>query len=135
MAEWQDVRGRALALPGTEEIERRGTLAWTVAGKGFVWERPLNKADLKRLKDAGEDAPDGQILAARVDDEGVKAALITADPEVYFTIAHFNGFDAVLALLERISADQLDELVTDAWLAVAPPRLTGQFLADGSADA
>jgi hypothetical protein len=134
MASWQDVRGRALALPGTDEIERRGTLAWRVAGKGFVWERPLNKSDLKRLKDAGEDPPEGLILAARVDDEGVKAAVIAADPEVYFTIAHFNGFNAVLALLERMSAEQLDELVTDAWLAVAPPKLAKEFLADPPAD-
>jgi hypothetical protein len=134
MASWQDVRGRALALPGTDEIERRGTLAWRVAGKGFVWERPLNKSDLKRLKDAGEDPPEGLILAARVDDEGVKAAVIAADPEVYFTIVHFNGFNAVLALLERMSAEQLDELVTDAWLAVAPPKLAKEFLADPPAD-
>jgi hypothetical protein len=135
MATWDDVRRLALALPGTDEIERRGGLAWQVAKKGFVWERPLHKSDLKRLKDAGEAAPDGPILAARVEDEGVKGALIASDPDVYFTIEHFNGFNAVLALLDNITLEQLDELVTDAWLACAPPKLTKAFVDGHSADA
>lgn len=135
MASWDDVRRLALALPGTDEAERRGNLAWSVGKKGFVWERPLNKADLKRLHDAGETAPDGPILAARVEDEGVKAAFIASDPDVYFTIEHFNGFNAVLVLLHRIDIEPLDELITDAWLVCAPPKLAKEFLAGGSADA
>jgi len=133
-ATWDDVRRLALALPGSYDYDRRGNRSWQVAKKGFVWERPMHKSDLKRLKDAGEDAPDGPILAARVDDEGVKGALIESDPAVYFTIAHFNGFAAVLALLEAISLEQLDELVTDAWLAVAPPKLAREFLAGPAAN-
>jgi hypothetical protein len=127
MATWDDVRVRALALPETDEIDRRGRLTWRVKEKGFVWERPLNKADVTRQKAAGESIPDGPILAARVDDEGVKGALIASDPEVFFTIAHFDGYSAVLVLLERISPDELDELVIDAWLACAPAKLAKQF--------
>jgi hypothetical protein len=130
MATWADVRRLALALPGTDETERHSGAAWSVGKKGFIWERPLHKSDLKRLKDAGEDAPEGPILAARVDDEGVKGALIARNPDVFFTIAHFNGFPAILILLEHISTEELDEIVTDAWLAVAPPKLTKEFLAD-----
>jgi hypothetical protein len=128
MADWDEVRLRALALPEVEEIERRGTLAWLVKTKGFVWERPLNKSDQKKLKDAGEPIPEGPILAARVDDEGVKTSLIASNPDVYFTIEHFNGFPAILVLLDRIPLDELDELVTDAWLAVAPAKLAKEFL-------
>ena len=127
MADWEDVRLRALALPETEETERRGSLSWQVKAKGFVWERPLNKSDQKRLTDAGETVPEGPILAARVEDEGVKGALIASNPDVYFTIEHFNGYPAVLVRLDRIPLDELDELVTDAWLAVAPPKVAKAF--------
>ena len=95
--------------------------------KGFVWERPLNKSDQKRLTDAGEDVPEGPILAARVDDEGVKSALIASNPDVYFTIEHFNGYPAILVRLDRIPPDELDELITDAWLAVAPAKVAKAF--------
>jgi hypothetical protein len=127
MATWDDVRVRALALPETDEIDRRGQLTWRVKEKGFVWERPLNKSDIKRQEAAGAPIPDGPILAARVDDEGVKGGLIASAPDVYFTIAHFDGYSAVLVLLERISPEELDELIIDAWLACAPAKLAKQF--------
>ncbi len=127
MADWDDVRVRALALPETDEGERRGTPSWTVKGKLFVWERPLNKADLKRLAAVGEAAPVGPILGARVADEGVKTALIASNPDIYFTIEHFNGYAAILVLLDRIPLDELDELVTEAWLAVAPAKVAKAF--------
>ena len=37
-------------------------------------------------------------------------------------------FPAILILLEHISIEDLDEIVTDAWLAVAPPKLAKEFL-------
>jgi hypothetical protein len=130
MSSWDDVRALALALPETSEQTRRGNLSWLVKTKGFVWERPLNRSDLKRQQLAGLPVPEGPILAARVADLGVREALIADDPEVYFTIAHFEGFPAVLLLLERIGADELREVVTDAWLACAPPKLAAQYLAE-----
>src|SRR5207248_4655080 len=72
VATWDDVRRLALSLPGAEE--RTGSIGaqWRVGGKGFVWERPLRVSD-RQAVDA--DLADGPILAARVADEGVKAAL------------------------------------------------------------
>ncbi len=127
MADWDDVRVRALALPETDEAQRRGQLTWQVTSKGFVWERGLRKSDVAALTALGQPVPDGPILAARVDDEGVKIALIQSNPDVYFTIPHFDGYPAILVLLERIPLDELDELVTDAWLAVAPPKVAKAF--------
>ncbi len=95
----------------------------------MVWERPLRKADYEAL---GPDAPDGDILGARVSDEGVKYALIADDPGVYFTTPHFDGYPMVLVRLGEISLAELEELVTDAWLAQAPKRLVESFLENGS---
>jgi len=125
MATWDDVRRIALALPETSERDSRGTPDWRVKDKGFVWERPLRRADFDAL---GEDAPTGAILGARVADEGVKQALIADDPDVYFTTPHFDGYPAILVCLDRIDVTELEELVLEAWLAKAPKRLARQYL-------
>jgi hypothetical protein len=126
MATWDDVRRIALALPHTSEGSRHGTTTWLVKDKGFVWERPLRKSDLLAL---GDRAPDGPILAAHVDHEGIKHALIAGAPGVFFTTPHFDGYPAVLVRLERIGQAELEELVVDAWLAKAPTKLAREFLA------
>lgn len=126
MPTWDDVRGLALAMPGAEEFVTRGDLAWRTgaSGKLFVWERPLRKADL------AETGPQvGPIAGVRVADEGEKLALIASDPEVFFTIHHFDGYDAVLLHLDRISVEQLGEVIVDSWIAVAPKKAVARYLA------
>ncbi|GAA3239120.1 MmcQ/YjbR family DNA-binding protein [Actinocorallia longicatena] len=126
MATWEDVQRIALAMPGTTERAGHGDQpTWRVGDKGFAWERPLRKTDLAAL---GDTAPTGPILGVRVQDEGVKSALIADDPDVYFTIPHFDGYPAVLLRLERIGVEELTELMTEAWLTRAPKRLAKEFL-------
>jgi hypothetical protein len=125
VATWDDVRRLALALPETaEKASYGGAPSWTVKDKGFVWDRPLRAKDREALGDA---APDGPVLGARVPDLGVKDALVAAQPDVYFTTPHFDGYPAVLVRLDRIDVDELEELVTDAWLARAPKRLAASL--------
>jgi hypothetical protein len=134
MATFEDVARLALALPGTEETTSYGNLSWAVRsggkakGKGFVWERPLSKKDRKDLTEAGEIEvpPDEVILAARVEDLAEKEAVLAEQPEAVFTTPHFNGYPAVLVRLDRVDEDQLSEIVTSAWLAVAPQSLIDQ---------
>ena len=125
MATWDDVRRIALALPETSERVSRDLRRWEVKDKGFVWERLLRRADLEAL---GDHAPDGPILGARVEHLVAKEALLADDPGVYFTTPHFDGYPAVLVLLERIGVDELEELLAEAWLARAPKRLAKAFL-------
>ncbi len=128
MATWADVRGIALSLPATDEHgSYRGAPAWRVKGTGFVWERPLGKKDLADLEDLGGEPPEGPILGARVADVGVKEALICDDPDVFFTIPHFDGYPAVLIRLDRISVPVLREIVVEAWLDRAPARLARDY--------
>jgi hypothetical protein len=124
MASWKDVARIVAELPETSEPSPRN---WRVRKKLIVWERPLRKADYEAL---GGDAPDGDILGARVADEGVKFALIADEPSVYFTTPHFDGYPAVLVRLAEIGVDELTELITEAWLAQAPKTLVKAFLGD-----
>lgn len=134
MSSWEDVSRIALSLPEAEEQPLHGLRSWRVRDKLFVWERPLRKSDLQAL---GADAPQGPILGARVEHLGAKEALLADDPSVYFTIPHFDGYSAVLVLLERIGLEELHELIVEAWLCRAPKRLATAYIAEhfGEADA
>lgn len=126
MASWDDVARIALALPEAEEQPLHDLRSWRVRKKLFVWERPLRDSDLAAL---GEAAPEGPILGARVEDLGAKEALVADEPDVYFTIPHFDGYSAVLVLLEQIGEPDLEELIAEAWLCRAPKRLAQGYLA------
>ena len=127
MAGWDDVRRAALNMPEAIEGESRGLRGWSVRKKGFVWERPLRKADVAAL---GAEAPDGDILGVRVEHVGAKDALLETEPGVYYTTPHFDGYPAVLVRLDAIAPEALEELVAEAWLAVAPKRLAAAWLAE-----
>lgn len=135
MVTFDDVARLALALPETEETTSYGNVSWavrtggTVKGrpktKNFVWERPLSKKDRTRLTEAGDLdlPPDEVILAARVEDLAEKEAVLAEHPGVAFTTPHFNGYPAVLVRLDRLDETLLAEIITSAWLAVAPQDL------------
>jgi hypothetical protein len=125
VATWDDVRRIALELPETREEVSRDLRHWRVKDKGFVWERPLRRADREAL---GEAAPDGPILGARVEHLVAKEALLADDPAVFFTTPHFDGYPAVLVRLERIGLEDLREVIVEAWLARAPKRLAEAYL-------
>ncbi len=66
--------------------------------------------------------------------ESEKRALVDDERLPFFTIDHFNGYNAVLVQQSRlgeISRDELAEIITDAWLTKAPKSLAKAFLADG----
>jgi hypothetical protein len=128
VASWDDVRRIALSLPDTTEAVSWGNAHWRVKNKGFVWERPLHQSDLAALKALGEEAPEGAILGVRVADLGVKEAVIADDPQLFFTIPHFEGYPAILVRLDLIGVRELEELIVEAWLDRAPKRLAQQYL-------
>lgn len=125
MATWADVERIVAGLPAVTSKQSWGATMWCVGGKGFVWERPLRRADLAEL---GLAEQEGEVLGARVPDEGEKLALLAEDAAVFFTIRHLAGYPAVLVRLDRIGVERLTELITEAWLDRAPKRLARELL-------
>jgi len=95
--------------------------------RGFVLARAPRKDAIDPA--TGEEYQD--LLVIRTPSVEEKAALVEADGP-FFTIDHFRGFNAVLLQQSRIGevdVDELREVLTDAWLAVAPRSLAKRFLA------
>ncbi len=122
-----DVARLAVALPETEERDRRGARIWCVRDKVLAWERPFTKADIRRFGDV--EPPRSPIVALRVADLGEKEAVLAGGSAGVFTIPHLDGFAAVLVELDAVEDAVLGELLTDAWLACAPNRLADAYLA------
>lgn len=123
MPDQSDVRRIALALPETSESTDR--FAFSVAHRGkqrafaWVW---LERDDPKRPR-----VPQPKVLGVRVASEDEKFELVAADPAVYFTEAHYNGFPAVLVRLDAVSMGELEELLIDAWRIQAPKSLVAEY--------
>jgi hypothetical protein len=53
---------------------------------------------------------------------------VAANPDAFFTISHFDGYNAFLVQLNRVSAKALKEALADGWLAMAPRPLADRYL-------
>jgi hypothetical protein len=48
--------------------------------------------------------------------------LLAADPDIFFTEPHYDGYPAVLVRLRAVTKAQLRKLIEDAWRCQAPKR-------------
>jgi hypothetical protein len=110
VADWATVREIALAFPEVEE-ETSGRTAFRVRGKLFAW--------MARERDGGG-------LGVRVDRDE-KQLILDANPDVYFSSPHYDGWPGVQIRLELIERDELRERLEDAWLIQAPKRLAAAY--------
>lgn len=99
-------------------------------GKGFLLFRKPHKSAVD--PETGELYDD--LVVLRVADAAVKAALVDDENSPLFTIDHFNNYNAVLVQQSRLGelgVDELTELITESWAAVAPKRLVREHFGDG----
>jgi hypothetical protein len=126
MADQDDVRRIALALPETSEAEDRFAFSVRSKGKqkGFVW------AWNERVHPKKPRVPRSDVVAIRVIDQLDKEALLASGGEKFFTEPHYNGFPAVLVRLPLIDVGELEQLIVDAWRCQAPRELADAFEAE-----
>jgi hypothetical protein len=115
MADADDVRRIALALPNVKEIESEG-FDFRVANKGFVWSYPERRPGKPRVIRT-------DIAVLFVGDEGEKQALLLGEPDVFFTTSGYDGWPLVMLRLAKVDVERLEELVTDAWRMRAPDAI------------
>ncbi len=119
MADADDVRCLALALPDVAEIDSDG-FDFRVAGKGFIWSYPERRpGQPRRIRT--------DIAVLFVGDEAEKQALLLGEPGVFFTTPGYDGWPLVMLRLAEVDAGRLRELVTDAWRMRAPDMLVAEF--------
>ena len=125
-----DVDAICAALPGAEKGTSWGDRpTWFATGNKKPSSFLIHRKPQKNVADPATGEPYPDLLVISVPDAAAKAALVEGDGP-FFTIAHFDGYPAVLVKLERIERDQLVEVVTDAWLDRLPKTTASRWLAD-----
>ena len=118
VADADDVRRLALALPEVEEIPSEG-FDFRVGGRGFVWSWPERIPGQRRVIRT-------DVAVLYVGDEAEKQALLLGDPQLFFTAPGYDGLPLVMLRLDAVTLPRLEELVTDAWSMRAPDELREQ---------
>lgn len=115
MADAEDVRRLALALPHVVEIDSDG-FDFRVGNKGFVWSYPERQPGKGRVIRT-------DIAVLYVGDEAEKQALLLGEPDIFFAPSSYDGWPLVMVRLDKVDVARLEELVTDAWRMRAPADL------------
>jgi hypothetical protein len=124
----EDVHELALGMPHVTVV--RGSLGkpiYQVGGKSFVFFR--NPRPDATDPETGERYPD--VIMFWVPSESDKQALVQNGASPFFTTPHFDGHPSVLlraSQLGELTAQELAEVVQDAWLSQASPRRAAAWL-------
>jgi hypothetical protein len=110
MPSWVDVVRATADLPEVEQSSMHGSECLRVHGKAFA----VN----------GSHVP-GRVVIWCSPEE--KAALLASGEPAFSTTPHYDGHGSILVDLDRVDAEQLAELVTEAWRLRAPVRLRKAF--------
>jgi hypothetical protein len=120
MADADDVRRAALALPHVVEVDSDG-FDFRVGNKGFVWSYPERRPGRPRLIRT-------DVAVLFVGDEAEKQALLIGEPDVFFTAPSYDDAPLVMLRLDAVTVRRLGELVTDAWRMRAPHDLVADLV-------
>ena len=106
-----DVRRIASAFPGaTEKPSYGGRPSWRTPKQMFIWIREAPEA-LVVWVESGED----------------KLAMISSEPDKFFTTDHYDGHPIVLVRLEGVDVEEATELITESWRLRAPKKVVAEW--------
>jgi hypothetical protein len=102
---FEDARQIALSLPAVEESTSYGTPAFKVKGKLIL-----------RFHQDGESLVVPMEFADR-------EALMAEQPDTFYITDHYLNYPYILVRLSTVRADQLPDLLRQAWRRLAPKTL------------
>jgi hypothetical protein len=124
MADLDDVRRIAAALPGSEERAMTGGAAWFVRGRLFAWEcHPWPSIPAEAREVIGAEL----VVGVKVADEWDERAYREGSPTVFLGPTTSWGGPKVAFRMGAIDDALLVELVTEGWRAQAPRYLRRQL--------
>ncbi len=109
MVSYEEFLAAALALPRTEDRVTWGNHTLRVGERMFAVSAP--------------ESSHVSVKATRTE----QAELIAADPETFSVAPYVGRFGWVRIALDRVDADELAELLTEAWRRTAPRRLVTSY--------
>jgi hypothetical protein len=113
---WDEVRRLALTFPGVEEsVTHNAAPALKINGKLLACQ-PSDRA----VRD------DGRVLVLMDVELDERAALIEAEPDVFFANDHFRDYPAVLVRLPATDLDRIRPYLERSWRRRAPRRLQAE---------
>jgi hypothetical protein len=108
MATWGDIRAVAIGLPGVREVDWKGDRLFVVGAKGFV------------------QTTRGRVIMKL--DKHHQELLFEARPEV-FSLFSAGALRWSWVELEALGADEVGELVREAWTTVVPKKVSRAYAA------
>lgn len=109
------LRQICIALPEVEERLSHGEPAWFIEGK-------------KQFVTYADHHHDDRVAFSSAAPEGARHILVEANPEWFFVPPYVGGRGWVGVYLDRDTDwDDIEEIVLDAYLTVAPARLAAQI--------
>ena len=123
MADALTARRLAVALPGVTDRSTEASVVLHLAGKLFAWSWP------ERVRSKGPRVPRLDVLVLYCPVEA-KETMIEADPDKFFTHAHYDGYPAVLLRLDAVDEAELRPILLSAWRLMASPALLARLDSD-----
>jgi hypothetical protein len=124
----EDVHTLATGMPHVTVLDgTHGNPVYQVGGRSFVFFR--NPRPDAFDPETGERYDD--VIVFWVASDAEKQALVADEATPFFTTPHFNGHPSVLlrgAHIDRLTLQELREVVQDAWLARASARRAATWL-------
>ena len=110
---FDEVRQSALSFPEVEEHQVFGSPTFRIR-KRFL-------ACIAKI--------DPQVLCIKVPDKLEREYLLAAKPDIYFLQPHYENFECLLVRMPVADAQELRDLLEQAWLTYAPKRLVKAYQA------
>lgn len=117
MATQEDVRRIASTFPGAKE-DGGGRFGFHVEvkgkAKGFVW------SWLERVQPKKPRVVNDSVVGIRTPDLATRDLILSGSPVWAVDDPHYANYPAVVVRLADIGADELEDLLLEAWRTVAP---------------